>query len=163
MLCPAGAYCPDPKTIVNCPQGHWCPTGSLQPLSCPEFSHCPEGSWVPFYYGPVVYAIIIDIIVLLAAFLFYKHERRLQRQVALTLTERDEMESDSKSDPNLDVIMEAFKKSFKGMGNVLNVSFRFEELGLTLPSRVSILDGVTGTIPSRSLTAIMGPSGGKLS
>ncbi|KAJ3416423.1 hypothetical protein HDV05_001581 [Chytridiales sp. JEL 0842] len=49
----------------------------------------------------------------------------------------------------------------KGMNNQtsLKIDFRFEDLGLSLPDGRSVLQGVTGTILSKKLTAIMGPSG----
>jgi ATPase subunit of ABC transporter with duplicated ATPase domains len=177
------------------------------PIKCPELSYCPEGSWTPLYYGPLVYFIVIDIILVIICISRNKFELERQKQVS-TVTgpgittstklkikaedSEDDSDSDSdsdsnsdsdsetdrkkrrkkskkgkadkkkekKEDPNLTTIMSAFTKAFSGQGEV-NVAFRFENLGLTLPSGVSILNGVTGCIPSRSLTAIMGPSGGK--
>lgn len=43
----AGSYCPDPLTSLTCPEGHFCPMQSMNPLTCSWVSRCPPGSSLP--------------------------------------------------------------------------------------------------------------------
>ncbi|KAJ3071441.1 hypothetical protein HDU98_005335 [Podochytrium sp. JEL0797] len=63
-VCPTGNYCPDVATLIQCPEGYWCPTGSIAPRPCPTFSICPAGSLVPKYYGGLIFCVIADTILL---------------------------------------------------------------------------------------------------
>lgn len=55
------------------------------------------------------------------------------------------------------VILDAFTRCRNGTQT--NIRLKFEELSLTLPSGVTILNGVSGEIAPGKFTAIMGPSG----
>lgn len=52
--CESGSYCPSPTNLINCPSGHFCDEGSIEPINCREFYYqentgeseceiCPEG------------------------------------------------------------------------------------------------------------------------
>ena len=123
------------------------------------------------YFGPIIYFVIIDTILVVLGLYLRGKEIQRQREVS-TMSSDDYVRekgdslkgrkgSNGGESKHLQTIMSAFKKAFSGRGEI-NVDFLFENMGLTLPSGVSILNGVTGCIKSRSLTAIMGPSGGKL-
>ncbi|KAJ3110662.1 hypothetical protein HDU96_006373 [Phlyctochytrium bullatum] len=55
-------------------------------------------------------------------------------------------------------LMECFRRAFDGQ-STLRMDFRFRDLGLQLANGKTVLQGVTGTIRSGRMTAIMGPSG----
>ncbi|KAJ3390526.1 hypothetical protein HDU84_007377 [Entophlyctis sp. JEL0112] len=55
------------------------------------------------------------------------------------------------------VLVDAFRESFRS--RELRMNFRFESLSLQLKNGKTILQGVTGEIRSKRMTAIIGPSG----
>ncbi|KAJ3247171.1 hypothetical protein HDU78_004978 [Chytriomyces hyalinus] len=63
MACWYGFYCPDPQTILVCPEGHYCPSGSITPHKCRMFSHCPAGSIGEINYGMILLCLAIDVLV----------------------------------------------------------------------------------------------------
>ncbi|KAI9344654.1 hypothetical protein BDR26DRAFT_183811 [Obelidium mucronatum] len=74
-ICPPGYYCPDPKTIYQCPEGSWCPTGTSVPRTCPSLSSCPVGTVAPKYYGGIVICAIVDF-VLVVLYVGVKYRQR---------------------------------------------------------------------------------------
>ncbi|KAJ3312242.1 hypothetical protein HDV04_003285 [Boothiomyces sp. JEL0838] len=58
---------------------------------------------------------------------------------------------------DMDSLVQAFHKGLNG--REIAMDFKFENMGLTLPSGKTILQGVSGSIKSSRMTAIMGPSG----
>ena len=71
-LCPRGYFCPNPRTIKDCPAGGFCPTGSNKPWDCNDISldakakdfqfnaslkgnFCPENSFEPWKSCPPGY------------------------------------------------------------------------------------------------------------
>ncbi|KAJ3117487.1 hypothetical protein HDU96_006581 [Phlyctochytrium bullatum] len=62
VICKQGYYCPDQLQQIKCPAGHFCPSGSLAPKPCSWMSRCPPGSISQLQYGPVVVAVVIDLI-----------------------------------------------------------------------------------------------------
>lgn len=63
----AGSYCPDPQTSLICPQGHFCPMQSMNPLPCSWASHCPVGSSLP----QITWGTYIGIWILVVALLLF--------------------------------------------------------------------------------------------
>ncbi|KAJ3020129.1 UNVERIFIED_CONTAM: hypothetical protein HDU68_010330 [Siphonaria sp. JEL0065] len=57
----------------------------------------------------------------------------------------------------MQLLVNAFKESFRN--RELRMNFRFDNLALTLNTGKTILQGVTGEIRSKRMTAIIGPSG----
>ncbi|KAJ3114227.1 hypothetical protein HDU96_002396 [Phlyctochytrium bullatum] len=55
-------------------------------------------------------------------------------------------------------LMDCFRRAFYGH-STLRADFRFRDLGLRLANGKTVLQGVTGSIRSGRMTAIMGPSG----
>lgn len=80
--CTRGFFCPDYTTILLCPQGHFCPTGSIAPRPCLEpGSYCPEGAPKQVFYGGVIVCLIIDAILLLGyACLRLAHWRNVRKR-----------------------------------------------------------------------------------
>lgn len=54
LVCPAGSYCPTPAEIYACPEGHFCHTGTADPIKCDATSSCPEGTKRQRYFGGLV-------------------------------------------------------------------------------------------------------------
>ncbi|KAI8843068.1 hypothetical protein BC829DRAFT_420151 [Chytridium lagenaria] len=46
-ICKAGHYCPDYRTRIICPQGFFCPAGSIAPRPCELLASCPTGTITP--------------------------------------------------------------------------------------------------------------------
>ncbi|KAJ3270614.1 hypothetical protein HDV01_007547, partial [Terramyces sp. JEL0728] len=214
-VCDHGYYCPNENTKLVCPEHHYCPTGTVQPLSCGALSICKEGSRTEFVLDGVVTIGIIDL--LLVAFYFIvtwkkkadspemkpliekskvtplekesdvkvevvEMEKKVVEMdtVEGTTPEKDVLsdvttqvvEKDVFSDAateekvvsvdipvaeDLDALVQAFHKGLNG--REIAMDFKFENMGLTLPSGKTILQGVSGIIKSSRMTAIMGPSG----
>ncbi|KAJ3069575.1 hypothetical protein HDU98_007367 [Podochytrium sp. JEL0797] len=67
------------------------------------------------------------------------------------------MNHEEMADQGMDLLVNAFKESFRN--RELRMNFRFESLSLQLKTGKTILQGVTGEIRSKRMTAIIGPSG----
>ncbi|KAJ3316756.1 hypothetical protein HDU76_001567, partial [Blyttiomyces sp. JEL0837] len=66
MVCPPGFYCPDYKTVLPCPEGNYCLSGSTAPKPCLPNSFCEIGTVNQSHYGLIIYAIILDILLYIA-------------------------------------------------------------------------------------------------
>ncbi|KAJ3099392.1 hypothetical protein HDU97_003225 [Phlyctochytrium planicorne] len=64
VVCKLGYYCPDQLNQIICPRGYFCPTGSITPRPCSWLSSCPPGSVAQMQYGPVIVALILDMVLL---------------------------------------------------------------------------------------------------
>ena len=58
---------------------------------------------------------------------------------------------------NLGLLLDVYRKSLNDQK--VHMEFKFQDLGLVLPNSKIVLPGLTGTIPSCQMTAIMGPTG----
>ncbi|KAJ3190607.1 hypothetical protein HK101_008560 [Irineochytrium annulatum] len=226
IVCKPGHYCPNYLTMLPCPAGYFCPTGTVVPMKCGFFTLCPTGSVTQLAYGPLVLMVIIDgflAIVILACkirqgllkrFSFSNTFGKLFRGPAFTLEERAKVQManfeslhgiDGLSDAGglsagaaaaaaekglagdaastmpdgiaghlagigmgpggipaantqeLRNLVEAFHSA---LGHrELRMNFKFDNLSLSLKSGKKVLEGVTGEIRSKRMTAIIGPSG----
>ncbi|KAJ3149950.1 hypothetical protein HDU89_003406 [Geranomyces variabilis] len=64
IVCPKGSYCPTFNTIYPCPESHFCPIGTIEPLPCEPMASCPPGSKTQVYYGGLLLAFLIDLCIL---------------------------------------------------------------------------------------------------
>ncbi|KAJ3119093.1 hypothetical protein HDU96_000008 [Phlyctochytrium bullatum] len=220
--CPAGFYCPDPKTIKVCPAGYQCATGTVTPVACQFLSSCPAGTVIESHYGLLALVLLLDVILVLGVLgrrIFELRRARLPLSALLpsfmqrilgviamrklaaqqaadskppvtaapstgltagapsadkpektpatttdVVVSVEESGATSGSAPSLDdaaklaPLMECFRRAFDGQ-STLRMDFRFRDLGLRLANGKTVLQGVTGTIRSGRMTAIMGPSG----
>ncbi|ORY50101.1 P-loop containing nucleoside triphosphate hydrolase protein, partial [Rhizoclosmatium globosum] len=62
MICWYGFYCPDPQTIIACPEGHHCISGVTAPKKCRMFSICPTGTIAEANYAYILLFLLIDFI-----------------------------------------------------------------------------------------------------
>ncbi|KND05205.1 uncharacterized protein SPPG_00865 [Spizellomyces punctatus DAOM BR117] len=62
VVCPSGYYCPDWKTMIRCPSGYYCHSGSSAPIKCDSLSICGEGTHSQMYYGPLIFALLLDFV-----------------------------------------------------------------------------------------------------
>ncbi|KAJ3095667.1 hypothetical protein HDU97_006616 [Phlyctochytrium planicorne] len=60
--CLAGYYCPDPQTILPCPEGYQCTTGTHTPVKCQFMSRCPSGTIIETHFGFFFFVIVIDVL-----------------------------------------------------------------------------------------------------
>lgn len=158
-LCPPGYFCNDTASIEICPQDHYCPAGTVSPLACPLFSvGCNEGSssfnGVPAVILGLAIFVVMSVCLMIASYCFKKS---LRKDTAM----RNSLQSSTNGKQE-----KALLQAKPSMANRLqlkenqNISFAFQDMSLKLPNGgPTILKGVTGTIPSGQLTAIMGPSG----
>lgn len=120
------------------------------------FSVCPEGSFRPRYMGSLIICIIIDLF-LLAIYLFIKFSSRPPSRVFSCL----QSSSSSLSPPSLSVEMQqkrgsqqdvvVAKELVEGFKNArenedVSLLFEFDNLSVTLPSGLNILQGVSGSV-----------------
>ncbi|TPX35033.1 hypothetical protein SmJEL517_g02426 [Synchytrium microbalum] len=180
-ICRNGTYCPDFRTQITCPQGYFCPTGSIAPNKCSIMSSCPEGSRTQVFYGGMVFCLLIDLVMIGAFFYLRSIERKrvkkLEKGFSAKASRRrshlahsmfnatqirpgvalDDGSSVAPGLKDVSVLVDAFKR---GMNHQeLAIGFKFEDMGCTLKTGKVILQGVTGEIKPGRLTAIMGPSG----
>ncbi|KAJ3158449.1 hypothetical protein HDU86_002918 [Geranomyces michiganensis] len=64
IVCPKGYYCPTFDTIYPCPESHFCPIGTVTPRTCETMSSCPPESKTQIYYGGLLLAFLIDLLIL---------------------------------------------------------------------------------------------------
>ncbi|KAI8832704.1 hypothetical protein BC829DRAFT_408423 [Chytridium lagenaria] len=188
MPCLTGFYCPNPRSMIPCPSGHYCTRGSLAPTKCDWLSICPAGSTIQAHYGLIVVVVILDLI--LAVVLVAKRLGELKKAglpasaiippgvtnilskwskkkaAATSVTgKNEEMKKvviPIKVDPsrNMEAKVQKLVEGFKQvLGDDLRMNFSFSDLSLKLPTGVTVLKGVTGEIKAGRMTAIMGPSG----
>jgi sugar lactone lactonase YvrE len=53
LTCRPGSFCPYGYSQIDCPEGYYCPGGSLYPILCPSGASCPVGSIYPFPHDPI--------------------------------------------------------------------------------------------------------------
>ncbi|KAJ3121092.1 hypothetical protein HK100_012521 [Physocladia obscura] len=173
VLCKPGFYCPNYLAMIPCPESHYCPSGSVSPISCDFlFSLCPAGSPNQKYFGFIALLVFSDLATLLIVTLLrYKtghlkylnklHAPRFLRSKLANSNHDSTMEMASEftvSDKkDMHFLIADYRKSFGGAE--LRMDIAFNNLGVTLPTGKSILSNISGTIRSRRMTAIMGPSG----
>eukprot|EP01119_Soliformovum_irregulare_P019516 TRINITY_DN6197_c1_g1_i1.p1 TRINITY_DN6197_c1_g1~~TRINITY_DN6197_c1_g1_i1.p1 ORF type:complete len:781 (+),score=218.38 TRINITY_DN6197_c1_g1_i1:3-2345(+) len=135
-VCTKGNYCPDYTQRFECPEGHFCPTGTFEPHPCPPLSSCPAGSSKRFYYGSIVIVAIVDVFLIAAFFGFKFYSQKASRKIKPIST----TSLGSKIQPS-------------------RFDFKFDRLRYVLKDGKVILSGITGEIRHGRVTAIMGPSG----
>ncbi|KAJ3329639.1 hypothetical protein HDU76_007506 [Blyttiomyces sp. JEL0837] len=203
IICKGGWYCPDYLTMLPCPAGYFCPTGTVRPYKCNVFSRCPEGSVSPVVYGTIVLMLVLDallaVLILISkaksgyfkkgTFSFaqigalilgpdYALQERA-RKTAMQYNEMAEKEAKIIAEMNggvmgkggipmqmtesqkvgsqMKILVDAFNSALGSRG--LRMNFKFEGLSLTLKGGKKVLEGVTGEIKAKRMTAILGPSG----
>ncbi|KAJ3256453.1 hypothetical protein HDU77_003139 [Chytriomyces hyalinus] len=65
IICKPGFFCPDFKTMLRCPKGYYCPTGTVKPHRCTIMTSCPKGSVYQLVYSFLVIIAVIDGILLI--------------------------------------------------------------------------------------------------
>ncbi|KAJ3403833.1 hypothetical protein HDU80_003692 [Chytriomyces hyalinus] len=85
MACWYGFYCPDPQTILVCPEGYYCPSGTITPHKCRIFSFCPTGSIGEVNYGFILLFLAIDAIVFAYLIIRKAHDYTKQGLPAFTV------------------------------------------------------------------------------
>jgi ABC-type multidrug transport system ATPase subunit len=156
IICPKRYYCQTPQDIKKCPQGYFCPTGTFEPRKCDLFSSCPEGSFTQTSFTGIISFLVIDVFIALLCIARFWHERKRVQDLQ-TIHQQKQSQSLFSDDVKRQLAAN-FQKSMNG--KELRMHFRMEQLGWTLPSSGKvILEGVSGSIVSSRMTAIVGPSG----
>ncbi|CAG8541839.1 5729_t:CDS:10, partial [Diversispora eburnea] len=121
---------------------HFCPIGTVEPLSCHYMAYCPPGSsFANKYLIGVLVAAIILLILILFQIKKRADDEKNKKYKRLLVEPRIE-----NSEKPLDRVSQTF-------------DIEFENLGLVLPSGVEIMKGVSGSLVHGRTCAIMGPSG----
>ncbi|RKP05171.1 hypothetical protein THASP1DRAFT_32988, partial [Thamnocephalis sphaerospora] len=145
LYCCPGYYCASPGHIQICPSGKFCPRGSIEPQSCHFLASCPEGTAGVSKFG---IAFLFGALMLIVSLLFsIKRRRDIVRQLKYRhLLQHGYGVHDESANVHLGQAEQRFKIEFK-------------DLGLTLPSGVEIMRGVSGEFCPSRVCAILGPSG----
>ncbi|KAJ3123862.1 hypothetical protein HK101_006267, partial [Irineochytrium annulatum] len=185
-VCKPGWYCPDIHTMLPCPQGYFCPTGTVTPYTCGILTICPQGSVTQTPLLPLVLMVVLDgalAIIILVAKIRQGLLRRFSpstsfqkvfRGANYALQERARTQLDAASAAaasngkntsgipaaNTEELRKLVAAFHSALGHrELRMNFKFDNLSLQLKSGKKVLEGVTGEIRSKRMTAIIGPSG----
>eukprot|EP00002_Diphylleia_rotans_P014506 TRINITY_DN2829_c0_g1_i1.p1 TRINITY_DN2829_c0_g1~~TRINITY_DN2829_c0_g1_i1.p1 ORF type:complete len:902 (+),score=195.71 TRINITY_DN2829_c0_g1_i1:75-2780(+) len=148
IYCCAGHYCPSPKEIKVCPEGHFCHTGLMEPTECAPLSDCPEGTKIQNKIGSLVLLVIV-MAALIIGYTIAEYVINIRRGEKLQKMQ-EKKKKRIEQQKSIVISLESKKETY---------TITFEELGLTLPNGRKIMDGVTGELYPGTVTAVMGPSG----
>ncbi|GBC06720.1 hypothetical protein RclHR1_00700019 [Rhizophagus clarus] len=140
--CCPGYYCNEDATEIHvCPKGHFCSVGTITPISCHYLAYCPEGSKNANRY--YIIAIVFFVTIVIAILFAVKNKAdRLKTVKYNRLLNEQKMKYEMSLGP--------VKRTF---------DIEFENLGLILPSGITVMKGVTGKLSHGRTCAIMGSSG----
>jgi hypothetical protein len=187
-LCNQGHYCPHPDKEFTCPVGSYCVQGSTEPTECSGLQRCNvEGMSVskPDWYVIILFVIAFvafGFIVMTYRFLnklfpFQKKEGGEEEEDAENLVNNapDPVPGHANSTTNtstkskrLLIHTAAEEEEFRLLRQPsklttpkqsFTIDVQFNNLQLTLPNGICIMQGVTGELQGGQFTAIMGPSG----
>ncbi|KAJ3217335.1 hypothetical protein HDU67_008137 [Dinochytrium kinnereticum] len=196
-ICKAGNYCPDYKTRIVCPEGYFCPSGSVAPRPCEFLASCPKGSIMPTPHIALITMAIVDVAIFTLLLIIKIREGALRRidfgrvvsqltggasyvlqqraKEAITNAETEEaatakaikdsqhtvVRSDTiQRQQTVNELRRLVLAFHTALGNRdLRMNFKFDDLSLRLKNGKTVLQGVTGEIRSKRMTAIIGPSG----
>lgn len=181
VICKAGHYCPPGgKEQIPCVKGTFCPVGSYQPWPCSFGAICKAGSQrqiVTIPFGVMIaFDIILGLVVAMGFFISARRKRRRQnfavaisqrdldaddielipkggRPATPALSDNDELDSN----PDFKVFMHYVARLIKT--KEVGLSFDFDNLEFEPQKGKKILQGVSGSIKSGSMWAVMGGSG----
>ncbi|KAK7178880.1 hypothetical protein DPSP01_004862 [Paraphaeosphaeria sporulosa] len=179
VVCQGGYYCPKGgKEKIECPKGSYCPFGSFEPWPCAYGAICPAKSQrqivtMPFGFM-IAFDIVLGIIVGLGFFISAWRKGRKKNYAALPNPEKDmdddgieliakgnkeaaEDHDDLSANPDFQVFMRYISRLIKTKD--VGLSFDFEGLEFEPQPGKKILKGVSGSIQSGSMWAVMGGSG----
>jgi len=155
--CEAGYYCPFNETAgyydrtVKCKDGEVCYNKVVEPFKCNWFYIC-NGKTLTAGPGGVIVIVCFLLTLVVGTLIATRGRRRFLAESQRLALEHAQ-----------DDVDEGFAADFRGESHnlVTPASVSFENVGLTLKGthNVTILDGVSGTVPPQSLVALMGPSG----
>ncbi|CAI6327815.1 unnamed protein product [Periconia digitata] len=181
IVCKAGYYCPPGgQNQYPCKKGTFCPVGSFEPWKCSFGAICPAESerqivTVPFGFM-IAFDVLLGIIVAIGFFIsarrkrtkrnysVVKNEKDLDaddveliptgdRASVATFHDQDELDSN----PDFKVFMHFVARIIKT--KEVGLSFDFEGLEFEPQRGKKVLKGVSGSIKSGSMWAVMGGSG----
>ncbi|ORY40654.1 hypothetical protein BCR33DRAFT_719203 [Rhizoclosmatium globosum] len=155
MLCWNGFYCPDPHTMIPCPEGSFCVSGTTTPSKCRIFGSCPTGSTSEVNASLVLLVALIDtlLLVLLAARYagFSFPSIAFLKRISPSPSSTSFASSPTSSSV---VLVDAFKESNKGN----RIHLEFDNLQFKLKEK-ELVKGVSGMLKPGRMVAVIGPSG----
>jgi ABC-type multidrug transport system fused ATPase/permease subunit len=173
----------------DCPSGHFCVPGTVDPAPCPILALCPEGSAKPGSLLPLVFCLLVYIGIAVLRWRYLRVWRlrgQVPGQAQTSATSDDGALAESPSEPqaavegdgvDMDVISSPRGSKGRPTNEALANHFRevsegqtpiqldFRDLRVTLPAAPGekhgrvLLEGVTGSLKPGTVTAILGPSG----
>jgi ABC-type multidrug transport system ATPase subunit len=161
---PSGATLSCPSLV---PAGSWLAWTGSRFTPYPNITVIAEESteqtWQEFYANNI--GVLLILLLTLTVFVcLHVFERRWRRKTKILEQMSDVMHDAQQFSVNLVrhfmPTMSVEKYQFRGMkSRKVQVDIAFKNLGLTLPSGASVLEGVTGEFKAGKLCAILGPSG----
>ena len=179
LICPGGYYCPYPTDKPKiCKKNFFCPRGSYEMEPCDAFvTMCrEEGMEYPnwrFFNATVIFVIMGNCAILYGVYVSFNTFRERRRKKQENLAKKDDVECDDDYDgfgddqPRMTLADQkelagnesSYLDSMEDKGG-LRMDIKFTNLGLVLKGTdKKVLNGVTGSILSGRVTAVMGPSG----
>jgi hypothetical protein len=177
VVCPAGSFCSGGgQEITLCPSGHFCPLGTSEPFKCSLTSICPGGSERQFVMDGFITIIIIDVVLLALAFNAARKPLQLLRRFLTSdsLGPTDGLDTEDGLSPikesemkhqeygwSKDFALQDFASSVQRCVGTheVGISYKFNDISLTLKGGKSILAPQSGYIEKGSLWGVMGESG----
>lgn len=144
--CVEGFYCPSSSEMIICPEGHWCPESSVEPIPCDSLSLCGEGSIAPIEFTNLFLGGFLAVVTLLLSF----HLRSKQRNA-----DRATRQFVSKSHSS--------KSQAADLAEYGSIEIEFHDLTYSVPcpggSYRDILPSISGHIPASKFTLVLGTTG----
>ena len=179
--CDKGYYCPTPEERLICPKDHYCREGTINPRECSALAVCGEGTSaaVQSFHGLI--AIIVCALVGLGGIMLYENRVRIiESMVSLfnctwlarpgsaaddAVIDADNDDADLLDLASIEDMRQQSNASQGGQQTPIipkdfTITFKFNDLGLQLGKKSKkgpmILQGVTGSLKSHRVTAVMG-------
>lgn len=172
-ICDGGYYCPDASIAIKCPQGYFCKPQSLSPQKCHALMMCPPGTSTPRWSALAF--VIIAIIVGSLPVMYYVLDKIDSSSTRYEDLERFELKRNRAIKVTRQLLQSIKSRSMAGAASEMNAEMQakyagfgmidprirldFEQLGLILPGKGKVLNGVSGHFPPGKMNAVMGPSG----
>ncbi len=166
--CLRSFYCPTQLTMEPCPEDHWCSEATIDPPKCDFLSYCAFNSVAQFNFMTITVAILATTLMFVLSHLLIKRQKRSNSKsqvrspsavVIMDESAEDYFRLDEEANDEETDNIEARNTGSFSIHNSDSVEVVFTDIVFESSSfHKVVLRGVSGLVPGRSVTAILGPS-----